>query len=179
MKQGKPIKPPTEERLRNSAIHYLQRYSSSKENLRRVLQRKVQRAARALELDPRDFDKTIAAVVAHCQDLGLIDDAAYAESRVAGLRRRGRSANRIRMTLEAKGVAPELAAEALQQNPADDFTAAVNFARRRRFGPWRKGADEPKQRERELAALCRAGFGYALARRIIEASDIHEFDEQD
>jgi regulatory protein len=35
----------TEHSLRNIALHYLQRYASSKENLKRVLKRRVMRSA--------------------------------------------------------------------------------------------------------------------------------------
>ena len=59
-------RPPTEERLMKAALHYLDRYGSSRENLKRVLGRKVMRAARELELDPGDFDAMIEAVVARC-----------------------------------------------------------------------------------------------------------------
>ena len=175
----KTPKPPTEERLQRSAIHYLQRYASSKENLRRVLQRKVLRAARALDLEPHDFDAAIASVVTRCENMGLVDDAAYAETKVAGLRRRGRSTRRIKMMLSAKGVDAEIVDHALIQNPAGDHAAAIKFAKRRRMGPWRTGENEPKRREREMAALCRAGFSYALARRIAEASDVDSLDEMD
>ena len=46
MAPRKPPKPPTRERLEKSALHYLERFAASAEGLRRVLMRKVERAAR-------------------------------------------------------------------------------------------------------------------------------------
>jgi regulatory protein len=41
-------------------------------------------------------------------------------------------------------------------------------ARRRRLGPYRP-AERATFREKDLAALARAGFGFALARSVIDA----------
>lgn len=87
-----------------AALHYLDRYGSSRENLKRVLERKVMRAARELELDPGDFDAMIEAVVARCAASGLVNDRLFAESRIASERRKGRSARRIGAVLAAKGI---------------------------------------------------------------------------
>ncbi|NRG18807.1 regulatory protein RecX [Rhizobiales bacterium] len=173
MKFRRPPKPPTEERLKRSAIAYLQRYSSSEDNLRQVLQRKVMRAAMALELNPDDFQDMIRDTVGFCVRNGLVDDRAYAETKIAGLRRRGRSTSRIKATLVAKGVSKDLIDETLDDDPKSEIAAAMRFAKRRRFGPWRTTlAVDHKLMEKETAALCRAGFSYALARKIVTAENV-------
>ena len=40
---------------------------------------------------------------------------------------------------------------------------------RRRLGPFRAAPERQERRERDLAALARAGFGYDVARRVIGA----------
>ncbi|HEY8873347.1 MAG TPA: RecX family transcriptional regulator, partial [Stellaceae bacterium] len=68
--------------LEKWALAYLERYASSGENLRRVLQRRVWRRARAD--GARDGEAVrasgalIDALVARYRTTGLIDDAAYA-----------------------------------------------------------------------------------------------------
>jgi regulatory protein len=52
----------------------------------------------------------------------------------------------------------------------------VTLARRRRLGPYRPEADREARREKDLAALARAGFGYDIARTVIEASDIEALE---
>ena len=45
--------------------------------------------------------------------------------------------------------------------------AALRFARRRRIGPFASAAVDPKDREKALAAMVRAGHGFGLARAIV------------
>ncbi len=51
-----------------------------------------------------------------------------------------------------------------------DLLAALRYARRRRLGPFCRG-DRFERREKDLAALARAGFGVAFARPVIDADD--------
>ena len=55
--------------------------------------------------------------------------------------------------------------------------AALTFARRRRLGPFGPGAADRAARDRQLAAMMRAGHGFALSRRIVEATEPIEPDD--
>lgn len=153
--------------LRRAAMAYLEQYSSSAHNLRRVLQRKVEKRCRLRGEDPTEFGEMIDDVVTTSLRLGLIDDTRYAAARVATLRRRGGSARAIGAKLAAKGIDRETVAAALDQDENTDEAAAVAFARRRKLGPYRPGEREP-YRDKDMAALARAGFGFALVRRVID-----------
>jgi regulatory protein len=89
---------------------------------------------------------------------------------------RGHSSRRIAAGLAAKGVgADEVAGalEGLREMAAEpDLAAAVTFARRRRFGPFRKGPAPEGQRE--LAAFARAGFSRAVAEAVLRCRDAEE-----
>ena len=158
------------ELLEGWALGYLGRYASSAENLRRVL------ARRARRYSPEAAQRaagSIEAIVTRYRESGLLDDAAYAAARAATLRRRGGSITAIRARLAAKGVAGEVAAEAiagLHDRAADpDLAAACAFARRRRLGPFRRGTED---RQRELAAFARAGFSRRIAGAVLACGDI-------
>ncbi|MCH8002677.1 MAG: RecX family transcriptional regulator, partial [Proteobacteria bacterium] len=56
--------------------------------------------------------------------------------------------------------------------------AALAYARRRRLGPYRSPQARAAMREKDLAALGRRGFGYELARRVIETGDVSELEEE-
>lgn len=171
MNNSRTYKLPTEDRLTRSAIHYLDRYASSTENLRKVLSRKVQRAARAHDKSPEEFAGLIEAVVDKCRRAGLVDDRVYAETKLASLRRRGRSKRQIEAQLAARGVSRDVIAEVVSADETSDLDAAAAYARRRRLGPWRTRGDRETFREKDMAALCRAGYAFDIARRVIGGDD--------
>src|SRR5712691_8366345 len=114
---GPPAASPPLDRglLEKWALAYLERYAGSAENLRRVLQRRVRRRARANGAGDASADDEavraagglIDALVARYRAAGLIDDAAYAAGRARSGLARGRSLRRIAAGLAAKGVGPE------------------------------------------------------------------------
>ena len=169
--------------LENAALHYLGRFASSAENLRRVLMRKVDRSARAHGTDRAEGSAQVESLIRRFARSGLVDDAAYARARAASLARRGASARLIRAKLAEKGVGPDAVAAALAALADDggdaELRAAVNLARRRRLGPFRatKGRPAKGEREKALAALARAGFSYDVAKRVIDAADADELEE--
>lgn len=169
---GKPVrKPPrkvTPAYLQRAALAYLERYSSSAENLRRVLRRKVDKRCRLRGEDPAEFYEMIDEVVAKSLRTGLIDDTRYAEARVATLRRRGGSARAIQAKLSAKGIDRTTIATVLEGEEGDEEQAAHAFARRRKLGPFRPGERTP-YRDKDLAAMARAGFRFDVARSVIDA----------
>jgi regulatory protein len=161
------------EAIERWALLYLGHYASSAENLRRVLLRRVRRRLPPPADGLPDAIVAVDAVIARYQASGLLDDAAYAEAQARSLHRRGAPSRQIRARLMAKGVAPAMAAEAvagLATEAADlDLAAACAFARRRRLGPYRRGAAEPA---RELGAFARAGFDRRVARAVLACADV-------
>ena len=152
------------------ALHYLGRYASSAENLRRVLMRRVRR--RAPEAMPAAA-ALIEALVVRYRESGLLDDAAYAAARVQSLHRRGESMRAMRARLAAKGVPAADVADAVSglraTAPDPDLEAACAFARRRRLGPFRRAAAD---HARELGAFARAGFGRRVAEAVLACADV-------
>lgn len=172
--RGRPARGPLKKRsLENAALHYLERHASSVEGLRRVLARRVERAAREDRCDRDEAAGWVEDIVTRFARSGLVDDRLFAEGKVASRRRRGESARKIRMTLREKGVDPDLIDRALAGEDGDDtraaeLAAAWRLARRRRLGPYR-AADRETHRDRDLAALARAGFDLGTARAVIDA----------
>lgn len=197
--QAKPRKPPrpvTQAWLQRAALYYLERYSASSAQLHKVLARKVEMRLRLRgEADDSGIATParalIAGVVEQAVSGGYVDDAAYARARVASLRRRGGSRRAIMAKLRGKGLDPALietalaedVAEAQAQGQANDdaaddadararreYEAARAYARRRRLGPHRT-PPQPERRDRDIAAMARAGFALALAIRVIDDTD--------
>jgi regulatory protein len=189
---------PTPEKLKNAALFYLSRYAASAASLRRVLLGRLRRAAMAHPDFAADRERqaelrdVIERIIATHEKTGAVNDAAYAEMKVAGLRRSGRSRRFIRQKLAERGIAAALAQSALSQHDGDaeedgeeaEIRAALALTKRRRLGPFRKKAQEAggktrdkgnreedmKNARKDFAALARAGFSAAIIRKILKAS---------
>ncbi len=161
--------------LESAALHYLERFASSAENLRRVLMRRVYRSARVHDIEPDEAARWVDGIVERYARSGLLDDRRYAENLAHSLSRRGVATRAIRARLMQKGVAPEdinYAIAALSEATGDaDLSAALALIRRRRLGPHRDPEARADFHDKDLAALARAGFSYDLARKVIEAED--------
>lgn len=190
------------EYLQRAAFYYLGRFASSRRNLERVLERKTQRRHADFAPPSQEEAAWITAVADKCQRLGLVDDRIYAVQKARSMHRAGRSVRRIRGALMAKGVGEDdigAALVALQEAmaeageaPADardvERAAAVTFARRRKFGLFRRlrvaagqlhrpdRPDEETRARRELAAFARAGFSFELAQKILAAEKEEELE---
>jgi regulatory protein len=164
------------ELLERWALHYLGRYASSAENLRRVLLRRVRRRSPVGEIVRRAIP-LIDALIERYRRSGLLDDAAYASQQARSLNRRGESSARIRARLVAKGVENSVAAGALSamrdDNDDPDLAAACAFARRRRLGPYRRSAAD---KARELSVFARAGFSRRVAEAVLACADMDEIE---
>lgn len=165
----------TARHLENVALWYLARFQATARSLERVLERRVQRSARHHGTDAAEGRALITDLIARYRRSGLLDDAAYAQARALTLHQRGVSMRAIRARLREKGVGgPEIddALRALAENTdpdtPPDLEAARRTARRRRLGPWRDGPQREARREKDLAALARAGFSYEVAKRVID-----------
>lgn len=156
-----------------AAAHYLERYSSSSENLKKVLQRKALKRLMEDRLDEAVFT-IIDQAVARMTELGFLDDERYAAQKAGALRRKGASSSRISRTLAARGVDRETVSQAISDEEMSEEQAARRLAQRRHLGPWRRASlddlspmERRKALDKEMATLCRAGFSIGLARRVL------------
>jgi regulatory protein len=159
-----PARPPLDRpRLEELALGYAARYATSTSRLASYLRRKLrERGWEGADEPP------VTAIVARLEQAGYVDDGAYARIKAGGLLRRGYGARRIHQALGAAGIAEPLRAEALGHR-AEYRAAALAMARKRRFGPFHPGTLDRLARERQLAALLRAGHPLDSARRIVDA----------
>ena len=164
-----PGPPPDEGSLRQAALTYLTRYSSTKAGLLGVLTRRVQRWAHRADAPAEQVSACLQAahsVVSRLAAAGAVDDAAFAAGRARSLQRAGRSRRAITAHLQAKGVPADLAI--LPDDPEAELAAALLYVHRRRMGPFRAQAEpDPVRHTRDLARLARAGFAAETARRVL------------
>jgi regulatory protein len=164
--------------LRALGLDYATRYGGTTAAMARILDRRIHRWEKAMlaaeDADPEAIAAEAAAlkqaagrVVTSLAAAGVVNDAAFAESRARRLRRSGRSRRAVLAHLGAKGVGASLAGAAAPEDEAAEFAAALAFARRRRVGPFAREG-EAEDRVRALMAFGRAGFSGTMARRALE-----------
>lgn len=160
--------------LERLALRYVERYATTQAKLERYLARKLhERGWTADEVgigDAGGADAALAALVARTVALGYVDDAAFAETRVAALARRGYGARRRRDALRAAGVGTAAAAQGeAEAADADGWPSALAFARRRRIGPYADAPADADTRRRQLGAMLRAGHAPRVANALVQA----------
>ena len=100
-------------------------------------------------------------------EVGLIDDAAYAEMLVRSRHaERGLSRRALTQELRRKGVSPELAAVALEQVDDDDEESAARALARKKLRSTR-GLDREVRMRRAYGALGRKGYGAGIVSRVV------------
>lgn len=144
------------------ALRYVERFATTRGKLADYLRRKIRE--RGWQGDPVDP----AAVAERMAGLGYVDDRLYAESKAAALTRRGFGANRVADALRQARVDEADAAPARSIAAEGEGASALAFARRKRIGPFAAEPPDPARRQKQIAAMVRAGHGFALARRIVE-----------
>ena len=163
-----PPKPLDDTALRDLALGYAGRYATTAAKLKHYLRRKLRERGWSGEDEPQ-----VDALIARFVELGYIDDAAFAEVRTRDLLRRGYGARRVGQALHQAGVDTE-ALDVPEPDAAETRAAALAFARRRRLGPFAATPPDPKAREKQLAALVRAGHDFDAARAMVDAKDEEE-----
>jgi len=170
--RGLRQRPPLDSnRLEELALRYVARFATSRAKLRAYLSRNVRERGWSGSSEP-DLD----ALAERICTLGYIDDAAYALAKAQALAGRGYGKRRLNQKLQVDGIGEEDAAAALNHADAEAVESALRFARRRRLGPFGPQTGDPRQRERAIAAMIRAGHPFGLARSIAELEPGAEID---
>lgn len=162
----KPPPPLDPVRLEELALAYVARFATSASKVQGYLVRKLRERGWA-----GDRPADPAAIVDRFVELGYIDDAAWARAKSGGLLRRGYGARRVDQALGAAGIAEDIRAD-VRPEEAEARRAAVALASRRRFGPWGGDAPDREQRQKQIAAMVRAGHGFDAARAVVDAPSV-------
>jgi regulatory protein len=165
-KQRRPPPPLGPAKLEELALAYVARFAASAAKVEQYLQRKVRERGWEGEApaDPR-------AIVRRFVELGYIDDEAWARAKGGSLLRRGYGVRRIDQALGAAGI-DETVRDEVRAGEGEQRRSALAYAARRRLGPWCAAPPDPAARQKQIAAMVRAGHGFDAARTVIEAASV-------
>jgi len=164
--------------MRSSATWYLERWPATSGRLRRVMMRKIDRSLAHHGGDRDEAAELLDALIEQLTEGGWLNDERFVKARVEELRRRGGSRRAIRAKLAQQSAPRELVDDALAElQEGSERTAAVAYARRRRLGPFRLDPEQrAERRDKDLAAMARAGFSWSEASTVIDSEDVESLE---
>lgn len=168
-KRKRPAKKITPQRLKNIGLYYLKRFESSVENLRSVLQKRVNQYAKENpEFNKQEAYQWVENVLAEFEKLHYLDDERFTEIKVRHYLAVGKPARYIQNKLREKGVANAQIDEMLDDFGYNQQEMALKLAKRKKIGPFRPNEEARKlNRQKDMAALIRAGFDYDVVAEIM------------
>ena len=153
------------EKLLKYANYYLSKYYSSKKNLEYILKKKIRRISDEKKIRFQLY-KEIKIIINKLEQLKLINDTIYAESKIHALLNQVKSKNYIKQYLIRKGVRSEVADEQIslfyEKNQNLEKENALKFAKKRNL------INDKKDYEKKLAKMARAGFSYEISKEILK-----------
>lgn len=158
----KPRPPLDAAKLEELALSYVGRFATSRLKLLSYLRRKLRERGWKGDNEP-DLEPLADRLVR----LGYVDDRAFAVSKARSLTSRGYGERRVGQALALAGIGEEEGADARSLAREEAVGAALHFARRRSIGPYAVKAPGPREREKAIAAMVRAGHRFGLARAIV------------
>lgn len=160
-------------RLDELALAYVARFATSEAKLATYLARKLRE---------RGWDEEqgavpdLAGVARRYAEMGYVDDEAYALAKSGGLLRRGYGPRRVSQALRAAGIG-DAPRDAALPSEAGARRAALTMARKRRFGPFGAEPLDRAKREKQIAAMIRAGHGLDNAREMVDAESVETAEQ--
>lgn len=167
----KPPKPLDRTRLEELALAYVARFATSRAKLERYLVRKLRERGW-----DEENEADIRGLAERYEELGYLNDSVFARARSGGLLRRGYGPRRVGQALGEAGIARELR-ENLRPDVREIRHSALIMAQKRRFGPYGVAHPDRAAREKQIAAMLRAGHDHAVAVRLIDAPSVGEAEE--
>ena len=153
------------DKLLKYAIYYLSKYSSSKKNLEFILKKKIRRLSYEKKIRFQLYNE-IQIIIEKLENLNLINDQVFVESKIQSLQYQAKSKNYIKQYLLQKGIDKELIEDQIslfyENNKNLEKENALKFAKKRNL------LDNDQDYQKKLTKLARAGFSYDIAKEILK-----------
>jgi len=153
------------DKLLKYAIYYLSKYSSSKKNLEFILKKKIRRLSDEKKIRFQLYNE-IQIIIEKLENLNLINDQVFVESKIQSLQYQVKSKNYIKQYLLQKGIDKQLIEEQIslfyENNKNLEKENALKFAKKRNL------LDNDQDYQKKLSKMARAGFSYDIAKEILK-----------
>ncbi len=157
--------------IRNYAYSYLEKYSSSKQQLKIYLYKKFVNKNQK-KLNKKEIFNIIDTVISSLVDKKILNDGLFSDSKAKIFLRKGYSLNKIRYSLIKKGIDEKyikVSISKIKEKETDpDFFSALKLCKRRRIGPSREENNRPLFYKKDISILARSGFSYEISKKILD-----------
>tara|TARA_Y100001970_G_scaffold276781_1_gene380012 strand:- start:17024 stop:17584 length:561 start_codon:yes stop_codon:yes gene_type:complete len=163
--------------LRDLAYSYIEKYSPSKQQTKTYLLKKYLNKFQGTK-SKKEITDVIDKVVNNLEKGKVLNDSLYSDSKTKMFFRRGYSLNKIKNSLQIKGIGQndiKKSIEKLKNEKTDpDFVSAMKICKKRRIGPMRLEANRTLFYKKDIGILARSGFSYDISKKIL-SMDSKEF----
>lgn len=163
-------------KIEAKAFWYLERYASSSKNLKDYLRKKV----RDTDLN-NDSELIISQIINNLEKQNILNDGVFSESKAKTFINKGWSLSKIKFRLKQLGINNEtidICIENIKTEEADiELIAASKLVKKRFIGSFRRKELDDKLKNREFGILARAGFNYALSKKVLYELSADEIEE--
>ena len=153
------------DKLLKYSIYYLSKNSSSKKNLEFILKKKIRRLSDEKKIRFQLYNE-IQIIIKKLENLNLINDQVFVESKIQSLQYQAKSKNYIKQYLLQKGIDKQLIEEQIslfyENNINLEKENALKFAKKRNL------LDNDQDYQKKLSKMARAGFSYDIAKEILK-----------
>ena len=165
----RPPKIPT--RLKNIALYYLERFETSKDNLRTVLRRRIDKYAFFdKSYNPEQAYLWADEVVEECSKKNFVNDERFAEFKINSYLRAGKPKRYIEQKLKQKGIDEKVITFFFEESEYTEQEVAYNFAKKKKIGPFRESKEKRTEfYQKDLGTFVRAGFSFDVAKDILDS----------
>ena len=161
----------TIDEIRKFSYSYLEKYSSSKQQLRTYLFKKLVKKNQKIS-SKREIFNLIDSVIASLVDQKLLSDKYYSDAKSKAFLKKGYSLNKIRYSLIKKGIDEKYikaSISKIKENESEpDFFSAIKICKKRRIGPNREENNRSLFYKKDISILARSGFSYEISKKVLE-----------
>ena len=161
----------TIDEMRNFSFAYIEKYASSKQQLRTYLLKKYLKV-NIPNVSKKNITDLIDVVLKDLENSKFINDQFYSKSKAKSLIKRGSSINKIRSYLMAKGVSDKYVKHTIdeikEKNEDQDFFSAIKICKKKRIGPSRNENNRELFYKKDIGILARSGFDFETSKKVMD-----------
>ena len=151
--------------LTKYAINYLSKFSSSKNNLKKILMNKIKRS-NIEKVDKFNLYNNVESIIIKLEENNFINDYEYALSKIRNFNTQGKSKIFIKSYFISKGIEKNIIDKVLEEYELKNVDWEILSARK--FFTKKRLIKNQENKEKNLSKMARAGFKYDICIKILD-----------